>query len=248
MGMGFPQNTSIGRLTMRKKWRNRSFYLLIMLILCVSASIADETKSVQQMKVPDALIWISATSQAGTSVSITFANVISEERAQQYLANLLKETGWSAQNIVITSDKASNENKNPMTSIEFQAPQFVITPDGNFILEPFIKAFRDLKNIQILIMTYPNFQYKGFRNFENKYVKISLTESTNSYNFSIDIKNPNFTNLGLPSISDQTSSQKGDYGIAAWQILVIIIIAIAVAVGAYIITKKFTKTNSYKKD
>lgn len=219
--------------------------LIFCLLLIISATplhAAQNADAPDEMKIPDALVWISATDPSVTYISITFPRIIQKARADSYLASILKYTGWSASGIKITSDSASGNGGNPMTAIEFASPQLAAAQDGTLPIEPFIKALRDLKSIQMLVMTYPGFRYAGVGSFENRYVKISLAAGQNSLNFSIDVKDPRFTDLGLPKPNQEgvaATPTRPAPGIA----ILIVVLAIAVSIAVYFGTKNYMNRN-----
>ncbi len=219
------------------------FVFTIITILHVQASKEEKLES-SDMTLPDALVWVSASNPSVTNVSITFPKVIPTQTAETLLAELLKETGWAAVNIQIISDEPSADNPNPMTSIEFASQQLIFTEDGGFLLEPFIKAFRSFKKLQILIITSPDFEYEGVGNFENKYINMVMKSSQGSYNFFIDIINPNFTDLGFPKI-EQLDKNADNKTTTAYSLILLISVIIAILV--FILTKKYIKqTHKHK--
>lgn len=203
--------------------------LLVLIVLTLPIYAAPETGKAPQLSMPDALVWISSPNTAATYISVTFPKAISDTQAQMLLANILKETGWTANNINITTDKPSESNGNPMTSIEFMPIQSAIYPDGTLPVEPLVKALKEMKSIQILVMTPPGFKYAGVNNFENRYIKLTLTTGQNTYNFNINVKDSNFQDPGFPKTNVTTPTEPTKSGVGWGIITLIIIIALLVA-------------------
>lgn len=218
--------------------QNTRVYALLLLIISISTSTACfAAKTTANRKLPDALIWIDARKPSANWVSMTYPSVIKKKQAEDDLARLLKETGWSATNIKITNASVMNKGENPMTSIEFMTPEAVNINSGYFPIEPIIKALRNLKNIEILYLVPSGFQSQSVGNYENKYVKITLSHGTDSYRYAIQIKNSDFDSLRLP-VQKQAADQDGSryHPII---IALVILLALMAAFLAYTLTARF---------
>ncbi|MHB1458293.1 MAG: hypothetical protein ACYC0V_15390 [Armatimonadota bacterium] len=213
---------------------------IVMLILfMVSLTTAfHESKNPPSLTMPDALIWISSTNPTSTYVSVTFPKVIAQTQAQTILANILKETGWTAYNIAINSDKPTDNSGNPMTSIEFMLNQSAVYQDGSLPIEPLLKALKEMKSIQILVMTSPGFAYNGVKSFENRYIKLNLMMGQNTYNFNINVKDSNFRDPGFPKTITDTENQQVIRPDRGWgSIALIFILAIVIATAVFLLMK-----------
>ncbi|MHB1000236.1 MAG: hypothetical protein ACYC27_13430 [Armatimonadota bacterium] len=219
-------------------------YVMIVIILMTASAAFSEEKAAD-MQMPDVLIWVLSKNPNYSSVSITFPKVQPKATSESYLAKVLQETGWAATGINITNDSSTDPKDNPMTSIEFTAsegikPSMVVLP-----IEQFVKAFRDLKTIQILYMTPSDFNYKGVQNFENKYVKISFTQGVETFNYLITVKDPNFKTLGLPSPGGDTNAiNTKNRGVGTGVIVLVSILALMTAIIVYVLTDKLMKKKS----
>lgn len=213
--------------------------LILFLLLIVSAFPLAAAPKTSSLEMPNVLVWISSMNPATAYVSVTFPQVIEKTKSELLLANILKETGWTTNNASITNDKPDENGGNPMTSIEFMPSQSVISQDGSLPIEPLVKALKDMKSIQVIVTTYPGFQYTGTGSFENKYVKLALVTGQGSYVFNVNIKDPNFQDPQFPkakNVSDNEPVNKPGIG---WQIIVIVILlAVATAAIVFFFMKK----------
>ena len=216
-----------------------SILILIFIIYVFPLNAAIDSKKSPPLAMPDVLVWISSVNPASTYVSVTFPKVIPQTQAEVLLAGILKETGWTANNINITSDKPSDNDGNPMTSIEFMFSQSAIYSDGSLPIEPLVKALKEMKSMQILVMTYPGFKYTGTGGFENRYVKLSLVTGQNSYNFNIDIKDSNFQDPGFPKVKTGIQNEQVNQPAVGWGIITLIfILAISAATVVFFFMKR----------
>ena len=193
--------------------------------------------------VPDVLIWIDARNAGASAVSITYPKVVPKAQAEADLANLLRETGWGAASVNITEGSVMKTGEFPMTSVEFMTPS-VVQNDGILPVEPMARAFRNVKNIEVQYLTPATFYFRGWGNFENKYVKITLNRGNNSYRYSIRIKDAGFKSLGLPKLATQGNAGNDAVGrrsgVTLITTILIVMLALMAATLAYIFTARHT--------
>ena len=147
------------------------------------------------LPMPDVLMLVLVTKDFD-SVSFAYPRAVEQSKAERHLANLLRETGWTADQIRI--DQAKMADGSVTTSVEFVALGTVNTESGGFPLEPIIKAFKDQRYLQVEFMLSTPFRFRGLQRFENDYVNIALHRGTNAYGYSVRIKDSSFRTLGLP--------------------------------------------------
>ncbi len=147
------------------------------------------------------LVWVR---EQMDSVSYTYQNVVKRSVAEKHLANLLQETGWSANNIQVQDLKMADGSAT--TTVEFTTLGTVNLASGGFPLEPIVKAFKDLHYLEIQFVISMPFTFQGLQHFENKYVKIVLNRGTNVYGYSAFIKDPSFQTLNLPLVQPAVSA------------------------------------------
>ena len=215
--------------------------LLLTAMACTNAFSANDSP-VGEM--PDVLMWIDVRNPDAHWVSITYPKVVTRDVAESYLGKLLTETGWSATNVSITEGSVVESGENPMTAVEFMTPAAVRPYSGLLPIEPIVKAFRDLKNIEIQYLVPPTFYFQGLGDYENEYVKIVLNHGNNAYRYTIRVKNSKFDTLGLPSpnVGEPFAENSGRWGRISGLVVrgLIVMLALMVATLAYIITSRFT--------
>jgi len=173
--------------------------LCLMTALMLSTHVrAAQTAVTPEARMPDVLIWIDARNPARSWVSITYPKVVTKLTAETHLASLLKNTGWTAADLKITSGSLMQSGENPMTSVDFSTPVTIQPQTGYLPIEPIIIAFRDLNAVEIQYIVPATFVFRGVGDFENKHVRIKLNRGSNTYRYSISLKTHDFERLDLP--------------------------------------------------
>ena len=94
--------------------------------------------------------------------------------------------------------KAVGPGLAPTTSFDLQTTPVVNVAAGTLPLEPFIVALKRFPSIEVQYLLMSPMVFAGLKDFENKYVKITMNQSTNSYVYRIRVKDSHFDRLGLP--------------------------------------------------
>lgn len=152
---------------------------------------------------PRVLVFLQATGTGNDLVSITYPGVLSRDEAKADLDRLIAETGWKVSNVQISSIPEAPNEHNAVTSIDFTTPAVVNLASGGLLVEPFVKTFRRLVRIDLVYIVPSDFSFVGLKHFENKFVKIVLQRGTNTYRYSILIKNQAFGDLNLPFLQPE---------------------------------------------
>jgi len=224
-------------------------YVLALLVVLLLAPFASSSSfsavASNQNLMPDVLVWIDAREQGRHWVSLTYAKVIEKSQVEDYFNRLLSETGWTATNVDISDQSLSASGENPMTSIVFVAPQAVRLDSGTLPIEPIVKALRDLKGMKIVYIVPPDFRFRGLSDFENKYVKISLKRGTNTYEYTVTIKDADFDTLGLPTTGvRRTPSETKRDRPGAVALLLVAMLAVLAAALTYLVMSRAAKTKA----
>ena len=223
-----------------------AFLALILIVLCSIGPAFSQNAAPAGM--PDVLLFVDTRNPSKNAVSITYPKVVTRAQAEADLSRLLQETGWSAASVSITEGSILKSGEFPMTSVEFMTP--AATTDGVIPIEPIIKAFRNAKDIQVQYLMSADFYFRGWGNFENKWVKITLNRGNNAYRYSIHVKDSGFKNLGLPTLGTQAdpgnTTVPGRSGNTLITVVLIVMLALMAATLAYIFTSRYTHRGDYR--
>ena len=208
--------------------------LLAVLALTLAADPCNSAPEPQRTVMPDVLVWIDARNPGMQWVSITYPTVVQRSQAQAHLSLLLKETGWNASDIKISDASVMTSGANPMTSAEFITTNAIKLETKYLPVEPIIKSLTDLKRVEIFYLMPAGFQFRGLQDYENRYVRITLGRSENTYHYIIDVKRSDFDklNLPVPGSEAQSSANSRNYHPAVLALLIALALATAILVYA----------------
>lgn len=220
--------------------------LLLSLIVFFASCGTCLCDRVESIHVPDILVWIDTRVPQSTWVSLTYSKAISKTQVEADLQKILKETGWVAANVTISDGETANVGEPPMTTVEFSTVSSVVNENGVLAIEPIVIALRGYKRFEILYIVPPHASFLTPDRFENKYVKIALERGKNSYRYTVDIKNPGFDVLKLPSsmpkqVEQQTAVRKRLYLLLP----LAIILALLVGVTTFLIASSVARSRGH---
>lgn len=224
-------------------------YALVLIIPIVFrlslVAIAAPKASPPSQQMPDVLILIVASNPQITSVSIIYPKLIPKNVAEANLSTMLRETGWNASNLNISDGSAANSGELPMTSIDFRTSFTLDMESGYLPIEPIIKAFRNVKQMEIQYILPQTFYFHGVGDFQNRYVQIKLISGNNAYRYAVHIKDPSFTTLGLPKPQVQSTAPKA---VDRTQLTIkILIVALALMAAAIVFMVSVRVTQSRRR-
>lgn len=217
------------------------FSLLLAFALFAASAVpvfATEDKTPSKYPIPD-LVMIVWVTEHMDRISFTYQKAMDKSAAEAHLAALLRETGWTANDINIEDVKMADGSST--TTVEFNTLGTVNLGSGALPLEPIIKAFKDLDYLETQFVIPMAFNFQGLREYENKYVKILLKRGTNAYGYSIFIKDRSFRTLDLPLTQpEETATSKPTQGNHANVLGIALVVALGIltAVLVYFLMKR----------
>ncbi|MCL5103041.1 MAG: hypothetical protein M1133_02845 [Armatimonadetes bacterium] len=148
---------------------------------------------------PDVLVLVLNGLGPFDQVSINYTSAIPDQDAKNDVAALARDTGWMVRNVEVTTKSVNRPGAKPTTAVMFKTPGIVKPQEGLLALEPFIAALKRFGSIQVNYLVYDSrFGFRGLRDFENRYVKIAMSQTGNSYVYRVRVKDKDFTRLKLP--------------------------------------------------
>lgn len=211
---------------------------LLFFTMLVGAFAANKPAPPAQL--PDMIVWIDTRSPGMLYASMTYPKVVPRAQAQKHLDELLKNTGWVAASVNISDSSVMESGENPMTSIELVVNGNVDLKSGVLPLVPIVKTLKDLRNFEILYLTPQTFVFRGYEDYENKYVKITLRHGNNSYVYSVKVKDSSFTTLNPPLPESKSAPKVGRSGMSRMVTALIVVLAFLAAALAFMLTTRFT--------
>lgn len=220
-----------------------SLVLIIPIVLMLSlVAVATPKASPPSQQMPDVLIWVDARNPQATSVAIVYPKLIPKNVAEASVSTMLRETGWNASNLSISDGGTANSGELPMTSIEFRTSSTLDMESGYLPIEPIIKAFRNVKQMEIQYILPQTFYFRGVGDFQNRYVQIKLISGNNAYRYAVHIKDPSFTTLGLPKPQVQSTAPKTVDRTQLTIKILIVALALMAAAIAFMVSVRVTQS------
>ena len=179
-------------------------------------------------------------------VSINYTEVMPLNKAQADLDSIAAMGKWDAVNAKGETKSSGGPDPVDTTSISFQAKGIIGYENGTLPIEPFITALKRFKFIEIDYIVPQGFDFKGLQDYENDYVKISMSAMGESApRYRVEIKNADFTGLGLPLLQPAQPVETQQNGYPLWQrMLMGIIFGLVGAAAVYVITSMIVKRKS----
>ncbi len=211
-------------------------------LMCARQAVADTP--------PDVLILVYAGPGGNDQVGLTYRSMLTRAQVHRDLQALAAGTGWTPKHVVMNAKTAAQLNADtPMTIVSFDARN-VISPDSHtFTLEPVVLAMKAYPFTALTYFVAGHYNYRGLRQYQDRYVNIRLDEQTAAFTYHIHILDPSFQKLNLPiyqapAAQSQVVStpivypHKGRHRARSWQVGVVALVAIAAGGAVYFVASR----------
>jgi len=214
---------------------------LLLSSVLVSSGAAGASKAQSAPPSPDVLILVLSGIGPFDEVSINYASEIPKKEALKDVDALVRETSWPVRDVKVSTAASSTPGAKPTTSSVFRTPPLVNSRDGTLLLEPFISVLRRFPSIQVNYLVASRFEFRGLKEFENRWVKIDLKQTGNSYLYTVRVKGEGFRRLALPLSQPKPPAEEPEGTPTGARVLVILGVAIAAAVLVYLGTARLSR-------
>ncbi|MGC8862192.1 MAG: hypothetical protein ACP5R5_05370, partial [Armatimonadota bacterium] len=191
----------------------RQALLAFALALLAAAAVSAAKPNAEHFS-PDVLVLVLSGIGPFDQVSINYATEIPKKQALKDIDALVRETAWLVRDARVTTASSHTPGGRPTTSSVFRTPPLASTTDGTLPLEPFVSALRRFRSLEVNYLVCSKFTFRGLKEFENKWVKINLKRSGNSYLYRVRVKDSSFRRLGLPLVQPKPPARRS-HGLAA---------------------------------
>ena len=151
---------------------------------------------------PDVQIVVLVLPTGSYAVSSVYPTQVPQAAAQARIARLLKLTGWHATNRRF-SDVSPDAKRSlvKLSAASFETGDAVIGTDGTVDWEPFLRAFGDVRRVNVACFTPANWLYKGATQFDSPRLSLTVTPVPGSVTLAAAIKQPALDQapFGVPS-------------------------------------------------
>jgi hypothetical protein len=170
---------------------------------------------------PDVYVVVMAHPSGQWAVSAVYPKVVPTERMRAHLKRLLLVSGWSGGGVeyetrgipknngdfskVPRGGRLNHENLSPggagpaMSSVTFLTRSSVVNwKNATLPVEPFARAFRDLKRVYVTFFVPGSFAFRGLREHSDANLDVALSAEGGAYTYALNIKNHSLEKLNLP--------------------------------------------------
>lgn len=183
----------------------RAAFLLLVLLAAARVAPAQVRGGVQ----PDVQVVVLPHPSGQWAISITYPRVVSKPFMQAHVRRLLTVSGWKGGAVEYESrgirynDGKRRDRPGPvgplMSSATFVTSSAVVDwQNGTLPVEPFARAFRDLKLVYVMFSVPGEFRFRGLRQHSDSNLTVDLTAQEGIYFYALTIKNHNLGKLRLP--------------------------------------------------
>lgn len=206
----------------------------------VSASIA--AGPAKLIDAPDVMVMILSVMPPYDQVSIQYNSVMNSDQTSADLSVLARETGWLFKNVESSTQSAGTPGSVPTTSTNFIMLRIANYTEGLLPLSPFVDTFKRFKRIEIRYLVTKDYRFRGLRDYENKYVRIGMSQEGTSYLYRVQVKDRGFDKIQIPLKPTPKPVVGRAAGMSFWaRILLIFGVAAIGAVLAYLLTSFIAK-------
>ena len=213
------------------------------LLICLgSGALAAKPAARVNPSAPDVLVLVLGIMPSYDHVSINYSSKVPDQKVLADLAKVALETRWPISGVKTTTKALDIPGAQPTTQLVFHVPSAENSSEGTLPLSAFVNALKRYKVIEIDYVLRPEFVFRGRRDYEDRFVKVVMRWSGNSYNYTVRVKDSSFDTIRIPLIPDQpaTAAPRPAPPTGA-RVLMILGIAIAGAAAVYLATAYYTR-------
>lgn len=170
----------------------------------------------------------------GEQVSIAYPEEVPEKQANEDLAKLALISGWFLRNGKTVTGPSGAPDGKRATSSSFETNGIIDQPTGTLRLEPFLVALKRFAKIEVIYVNVPDMEFAGLKDFENRFVKITMSRQDSSYRYRARVKDAAFEKLDLPLTAQSAATKETTGGVNPLpRAAVIVGLAVLAAAGVY---------------
>lgn len=179
-------------------------------------------------------------------LTFTYNRVVSMQTVQRDLIAYNKLTNKPLHMVTVTTGKTplTAARSDRMTSVTFMAADVIQPRSGHFDIDPFIEALKPYRKQRIAFVAPVGFQFTGLRSYKDDYLTINVStggdERGAMYTYDVDVNNPSFTGLHLPTWqadprSTQVATAQSNDRVRLIKILGIVLVGSIAAFVGYVV-------------
>ena len=172
-------------------------------------------------------------------VSINYDGIVAEKLVKEDIEAVSKGTGWTVNNLHITTKKIPVPGANPSTSATFETNTGLALGSATVRIDPMVLAFKRLDRLQISILVGKATSINAPDGFTDDKVSITGVYNPGNIQYIVTIIDHDISQLDWP-VAQPNQAKNAIKRHTGRNILIIILLASAGAVIAYFATRKLT--------
>lgn len=212
------------------------------IFVCVSASgntPRNNSAEFSHMSAPQVLILVWAGAGWTDLVSINYDGLVSEKSVRNDLEAISKDTGWTINNLHISTKKIPVPGSNLSTSATFDTNTGLASGSASVNIDPIILVYKRFDRIQISFLVGKATPINAPNGYTDENISITSIFSPGNLQYAINIIDHDITKLDWPyqqggGAVPSTGKRTG------WGIVIILLLAGGGALVAYLTAKKLT--------
>lgn len=192
------------------------------------------------MPVPQVLVLVWVGSGWNDIVSINYSSTLSDKQVNQDIKNLSEKTGWSVDDLKISTKKIPVPGASPSTSATFTTYTGLGGKQAVANIEPIVMTFKRYSLLQISYLVGEKLQLTAPEGFSDQSVDVAGSYDSGNLQYMVRVKNHDIERLDWPVLQAD-----GSYAVpkkkSSFNFGLALTLACFGAVVAYFITKKLAK-------
>jgi len=170
-----------------------------LLCLVLAGGISAKANPSGPSNQPDILILDFVSGSGTETVNLTYPATVPHVQVKRDIAALQTALGCKFYSVhVVDALPPFPGEKTKMTSASFAGVHAFANTPNTIAVEPLILALKPYKHLALHYFVDSGFQFKGLRDYQDKFVTIAFTPASSTYSYDIHITDPGFTKLNLP--------------------------------------------------
>lgn len=144
----------------------------------------------QQSAAPQVTIVVISTGTGEDHLNFAYSTTVPEKEAAERFERLLRYGGWQGKLLKVRTEAPRSIEGNtlpPMTDVIGRARNVVDRNSGGLPVEPFLRAFSDLKLFEIYFLVQGDMPFQGLREWTTRDLQVKLIYTPGVYRYQVRI-------------------------------------------------------------
>jgi len=217
------------------------FVFVCICTLMLAGPVARAEGDINAFTRPQVLVLVLGGFGPSEQCSISYDSVVALPKAQSDLDTIAAAGKWQVRDAKGVTKSSGGPKPAPTTSISFSAKGLIGYADGTLPLAPYLDGLKRFRFVEVDYIAPSGFAFHGLKDFENRFVKIQMSQNGNSYRYRIVVKDAGFTKLDLPLRESEKPKTEEPQGPDGRRLVMAIGLAVLAALVAYLVVMYISK-------